>query len=599
MTIPILSLFTPKTPAQWLAQCLTDGTTQGLTTTSWQSGDPLLTILAILSEQLGREDTLGISMRSQGAFLDYAASGSVTITDDLVTPATSITVPVTPDPSIPAQNPTGAPGFLDVLASSGFNVQRIKAAAATNTLYLTNTSGVSIGTFLPGTFHTQNVFSGATYNNSTSFTFSPSSTIDTSVTSVPVVLGTVQVIHSANHGLSTGAVVYVQNLLAVQDGFYQITVSAATAYFLNGAVPTGTPYVSGGLVWSTQSVTFAADMLGPVGNAGVGQINQLVTAAPKCFCGNLSTFAGTPWQSNASLAAMCRAKLGTISPNGPPGAFQFFTLQAQNILAGAGGGLPFVANNVIYASPFPTYFSLDGGAITRVIVGQGLGAGTVGVVVANAAGTVAGPWNLNITGASATAPIQITTASAHTLQTGDYAQVNGVLGLTGANGRFQITKIDGTHFSLNGSTGAGVYTAATGKVIGGDIYAIMSVLQMYCTPNAVTVTVASALTVDATPTATVYVPAAKVADYITKMNAALGAYILSFPVGGLNVDNSANILPIGAIEGILFAAGQSNGVYYTQSVTNVTVGGAPVDLYLSPVGVATYSTLNGIQVIGV
>lgn len=595
-TIPVSSVFVPKSPGAWLAQELADGATQGLSSTSWQSGDPVLTILAIVAEELSKEDSLGISLRAQGAFLDFAASGSVTVVDDLVQPATSIMIPVTPDPSIPAQNPTGALGLLDTLASSVYNVKRAQASSASGPLYLVNTSGVSIGTFVPGTFHTQNVLTGSTYSNQSTFTFSASSIIGTSVTAATAATP-VAVTLSSPHGLSSGAVVYAQALGVTPDRFYTITSTGANTLTLNGSVGAGsfpaTPPPAPNL-WSPTPITFAADQIGPIGNAGIQAINQFITSAPKCFCGNLQTFAGAPWQSNASLAATCRAKLATLSPNGPPGAYQFFALAAFNVLQ---GNAIDPAGLIKLTSPIPSPMTLDGGPITRALVGINTALGTVTVTVANAGGAVAGAFQRAVTAVTATAPIQVT-VTGHGLVTGDWGQTNGILGVTGANGQFQITRVDANNITLNGSSGTGAYTGG-GLLNGGDVYAVGTVIQAYSTPNTVTSNVISAGNVAAVVTATVYVPLSFVGDYTTKMTAAITAYFTSFPIGGLNVDAQSNVLPIGAVEGILFSAGQQNAAIYTLSVNNVRINGAPNDLVLGPTGVAVLGSLAGIVVVGI
>ncbi len=93
-----------------------------------------------------------------------------------------------------------------------------------------------------------------------------------------------------------------------------------------------------------------------------------------------------------------------------------------------------------------------------------------GIVTVN--GTVTGASNLpsvSVTGASNTAavsqtgvvnpaPIEITTASAHGLQTGMQVSITGVLGNTAANGRFTVTVMGATTFTLNGSGGSGNWT---------------------------------------------------------------------------------------------------------------------------------------------
>ena len=67
-----------------------------------------------------------------------------------------------------------------------------------------------------------------------------------------------------------------------------------------------------------------------------------------------------------------------------------------------------------------------------------------------------------ITGATAASPIEITSVG-HNLNTGDVATVTGVLGLTGANGSWVVTKTGANTFTLNDSSGTGVYTAASGS----------------------------------------------------------------------------------------------------------------------------------------
>ena len=64
-----------------------------------------------------------------------------------------------------------------------------------------------------------------------------------------------------------------------------------------------------------------------------------------------------------------------------------------------------------------------------------------------------------ITGATNASPIVVTTTSAHGLLTGDQVQIAGVVGNTAANGLFLATFLTATTFSLQGSTGNGVYTS--------------------------------------------------------------------------------------------------------------------------------------------
>lgn len=60
-----------------------------------------------------------------------------------------------------------------------------------------------------------------------------------------------------------------------------------------------------------------------------------------------------------------------------------------------------------------------------------------------------------------TSPIAITTSGAHGFNTGDSIEQEGTSGI--ADGQYQITNVDGTHYTLNGTTANG--TAATGYAI--------------------------------------------------------------------------------------------------------------------------------------
>lgn len=64
-----------------------------------------------------------------------------------------------------------------------------------------------------------------------------------------------------------------------------------------------------------------------------------------------------------------------------------------------------------------------------------------------------------VTAASNASPIQITTSATNTLTTGQVISIVGALGNTAANGTWTVTVINGTNFTLNGSTGNGVWTS--------------------------------------------------------------------------------------------------------------------------------------------
>jgi len=66
---------------------------------------------------------------------------------------------------------------------------------------------------------------------------------------------------------------------------------------------------------------------------------------------------------------------------------------------------------------------------------------------------------LGVTAATNASPIQVTTNFPHGFATGDEVTISGVLGNTAANGVWTITVVDTTNFTLDGSTGNGVYTS--------------------------------------------------------------------------------------------------------------------------------------------
>lgn len=85
-------------------------------------------------------------------------------------------------------------------------------------------------------------------------------------------------------------------------------------------------------------------------------------------------------------------------------------------------------------------------------------------------GTAAFAKSGTVTGATNASPIVITSAS-HGLTTGTRITVADVLGNTAANGSFNVTNINATTFSLDGSTGNGAYTSGGTWQIAG-LYAL-------------------------------------------------------------------------------------------------------------------------------
>lgn len=83
-------------------------------------------------------------------------------------------------------------------------------------------------------------------------------------------------------------------------------------------------------------------------------------------------------------------------------------------------------------------------------------AATTGTGIALLVGSIATINNCVDDGAGL---IKCTTAAAHGLSTGDYVGIDGVVGTTEANGSWQVTVIDTTNFTLDGSTFTNAYTS--------------------------------------------------------------------------------------------------------------------------------------------
>ena len=360
--LTITELFTPATNSQWLQTLLTNAATLQLTTTSWQSGGMALTILQLVSNTLSQEDGI-ISIMAQGGSWTLPASGQVTY---VAANGTTVTAYVTPDPSIPSQNPTGAPGWLDVLANSVYNLTRIGSQQAANQLAIANASANTYGPYVAGSYHVANPTTASTYSNSSSLTINPGVFAGTSITGATNTLP-ITVTTQTPHGLTTGNIVLLSGVggNTTANAFWQITVSNSTQFVLNGSSGNGA-YTSGGTVLVAQTAEFQADAAGPGGSSGVGQINQAVTSNTGVSVYNTLAFFGANWESNIALAARCRAAIQAISPGGPRGAYQYFALSAYQLLLDQ-------TPPVVLTAP-----------ITKVLVQSSAVTGVVTVTLANA-----------------------------------------------------------------------------------------------------------------------------------------------------------------------------------------------------------------------
>lgn len=593
MSFNISQLFTPAqsgvtaasvttTPASgtWYSTLLNFASTLGLDVTAWQPGGVARTILAVTANALAQSDAV-VSTMAQGGFLDFAATGTITTT---ALNGTTTTSPVSPDPSIPSQNPTGFTTWLDVLADSVYNVQRIQGTYASGTLSIVNTSNIGCGPYLPGTYHVANTTSGATYSNTQSLTI----TASTANPLLNVNPSTNTVTTTNAHGFSVGQVVYfsgVGGVSGINGKFFVVSsIVNATNFVFTGTISGGPS--SNGTVYTTLSAPFQADNLGTggtstgtTGGTTAPGISQAVTTNIGVSVGNVGNFVGSNYESNTALAARCRLKLQSLSPNGPRGAYQYFALTASQILA---------------AQAIPV--TLDGGPITRAIVSANPSTGVVTTTIANnptgsfsnGANVVEGVTQVAVTGATNASPIQITVGSTTGLSNGDFVTVSGVLGNTAANGTWTIASLTGTTFTLVGSSGNGTYTSSTGSIEGGDLGQVDNLIQANVVPTAVTAVTQSATAFNVTIAATVVVPAAQVSAYTTAATLAITNYFNSLPIGGVTPPGGSNgVLQFSDVSGVLYGAGSTNGsISYVQSVS-MTLNSGSVSLnYPSTISLA-------------
>ncbi len=570
-TIDIEDLFVPATSDEWKEQMLENADSLELKTSSWQTGGMARTIIAIMANINAQHDGIA-SIIAQGGFLDFAASGTVTYT---AANGIEVTQKVSPDPSVPGENDEGEPTWLDLLASSRYNVERIGASFATNDLAIANVSSNTYGPFSVGSYHASNPASGSGYSNAELFSIPPSTIVGTTISSAsnstPILVQT-----STNHGLSGTETIFINDVLGntSANGFWKISVLSPNQFTLEGSTGNGA-YTSGGKVRVCTVSTFAADVAGPGGTSAVGTITETVTVLSGISIKNLDNFVGNAWEGNVALAARCRLKLQSLSPNGPKGAYEYFALTAASLLADSSLYDPIVQLSSV---------------ITRVKGIIDIATGIRTTVVSNASGSVPGISNKAITGATNTTPIEIT-ATGHGLITGDYATINGVLGNTSANGTFQINVTGVDTFTLNNSDGNGIYTSG-GILQGGDLGQVDRVIQDNCVPDCITAFTESASPFNITIDATVQVPQAQLPTYLSAAQSALAVWFATLPIGGVDGE-----LDYENIMGVLLASGASSPY---KKIVSLVVNGGSVDLiYPSSVSVARLSVIPTITIIGV
>lgn len=372
MTLPVppislANLFQPPTAEDWFVFLLNAAQTVGLPTTTWQPGSVERAMMQTFAQAL-QQSGVAESIIAQAGFLDFAANGSVTYTDAT---GTVVQLFVTPDPSVPAQNPTGLLGWLDVLADSVYDVRRILASPAGGELALVNTSLATYGPFDAGTYHVAQPLAAGTptYANAAALTVAPSPVVGL-VTATASSGGSVQLTVAA-HGLVDGDLAFVLGVTGTieANGAWFVTVVDANNLILDGSTFVHV-FGGGGTVYRPTAAAFTADAPGTASNAQPETVTQAITSLIGVSVANPVVWLGDDTESNQAVANRCRLKLASVSPNGPKGAYAFYALSSITI----GPTL----------SP-PQHVST---AINRALV-QG-GGGSVKVTIANKGGVPIG-----------------------------------------------------------------------------------------------------------------------------------------------------------------------------------------------------------------
>jgi hypothetical protein len=573
---PFGAVPSPQSPAtdSWLSIEYQVAALVQLPTTAFQPGGPERTIFAIEAVSFAQSDA-DISIMAQGAFLDSAATGTVTYQ---LVDGTEATVPVTPDPSNPAQNPTGALGWLDLTTQNVYSVFRLAATYASGQLAFANTSGSPV-TYQLGTYHAANAFSGATYANPAALTIPSSAIAGTGGTVIGVTPGpafTIIATQSA-HGLAVGQVAYLA--IPLTSGISGLAstfglVTAVTATTLQVQAQSSGTWLSGGTVYLCTLAQMQADLAGRGSNAAPGQVTTAITQNASVKISNVAGWGGSNWESNVVLAARTRLSLAAASPNGPAQAYEYFAETAQQILAGLSPSNPIPPSLSVYL--------FTNGSVQATVYAP-VATGIVTIVVASAtptssvlgANVTPGCAQLAIAGISNASPCVITCGGSHgLLPSGPNTAIlsNGILGTLGVAGTWPATVLSPTTFSIPfDSTLAGAWTGG-GTVEGGDLGEIDALIQASCTPDGdVSITV-SAIAQPIAIVATVAVPAAMVSTYQLAVVTQLQAQIDSYPIGG---DAPGFSVAYDDIVGALEEAGvlTLGSASYVRAITALSING--------------------------
>jgi hypothetical protein len=135
------------------------------------------------------------------------------------------------------------------------------------------------------------------------------------------------------YGYTADAATYASTTVTLTNGGGGLFVIAAGDLTFKSSITDKTyTNTTGGTLASgpgtTLDVTVIADEPGSASTAAAGQIDTLVTTLLNVTCTNAAAATGTDAETPASIAAGCRAKLGSLSPSGPADAYDYVATNA-------------------------------------------------------------------------------------------------------------------------------------------------------------------------------------------------------------------------------------------------------------------------------
>jgi hypothetical protein len=283
---------------------------------------------------------------------------------------------------------------------------------------------------------------------------------------------------------------------------------------------------------------------GGLGTVGAGvTLTMLTPLAGVTVQALTASLVGTNAETNSALLTRCQNKLGSISPNGAPGAYVYVSESVP------------VFGSTLSTGPFtaPTALNPYGvvSAITRASSILTVGSGIVNLYVANAAGAPFGVAQGPITNITNTIPAIVTVPGGHGIPSGGqaFAIISGAQGSTGANNSIAsipswiVAYSTSTTLQLNNTVALGVYTGG-GNIEAGDLGMVDAAVQTQCVPNGQTAITNAAANVSVNVSASVYIATSAGLTAVTattNISNAVANYFATVPIGGVTAEASGII----------------------------------------------------------